>query len=259
MGDQMERSRALVTLLLTAVVAVGLAVPASAAKGGSGGGKPTTTTTTTVSTTTTASTTTTTPSPVRDPILFVHGWNSSGSTWDTMVGRFQAAGYGSDELYRWSYNTSQSNRTTAQEVAARVDDILRATGADQVDIIAHSMGSLSSRWYIKFGGGGSGKIDAWVSLGGPNHGTDTANWCFSTACTEMRIGSSFLSDLNAGDETPGSLVRYATWWSPCDTVINPDSSVPVAGGANTQTACVGHSDLHQDSTIFGQVASFVEP
>ena len=40
--------------------------------------------------------------------------------------------------------------------------------------------------------------------------------------------STFLKSLNATDETPG-LPRYATWWSPCDEVINPDSSVPLAG------------------------------
>src|SRR5688500_17601606 len=34
----------------------------------------------------------------RNPILFVHGWNSSASTWNTMVGRFQAAGYTSNQL-----------------------------------------------------------------------------------------------------------------------------------------------------------------
>lgn len=248
----MRRSRATVTLLVAAAVALAFAVPAGAAKGGGGGGKPPKTTTTTEATTTTAA------PDVRDPILFVHGWNSSASTWDTMVSRFQAAGYTSGELHRWSYNTSQSNKTTAAEISARVDDILATTGADQVDLIAHSMGSLSSRWYVKFlGGDSTDKIDAWVSLGGPNHGTDTANWCFSTACSEMRIGSSFLQELNAGDESPGD-VRYATWWSPCDTVINPDSSVPVAGAGNTQTACIGHSDLHQDATVFGQVAAFVD-
>lgn len=121
------------------------------------------------------------------------------------------------------------------------------------------MGSLSSRWYVKFlGGDVDDTIDAWVSLGGPNHGTDIAYACFSTACAEMRPGSSFLDEPNAGDESPGD-VRYATWWSPCDSVINPDSSVPVEGADNTQTACIGHSDLHQDATVYGQVATFVDP
>lgn len=242
----MTRTRASVTLLLAAVMALVLAVPVGAAKGdnggGKGGGKPTTTVAVSE----------------RDPILFVHGWNSSGSTWDTMVSRFRADGYTADELMAFSYDTSQSNRTTAAEIADRVATLLEFNGATQVDIIAHSMGSLSSRHYVKFLGGAEGPVDSWVSLGGPNHGTDTANFCFSTACAEMRAGSSFLDELNAGDESPGDIVDYATWWSPCDSVINPDSSVPVDGAANTQTACIGHSDLHQDATVYGQVAAFID-
>jgi triacylglycerol lipase len=190
-----------------------------------------------------------------DPILFVHGWNSSGSTWSTMVSRFQADGWTAAELNSWSYNTSQSNATTAQEIATRVNNILAATGAAKVDVISHSMGGLSSRYYLK-NLGGTAKVDEWVSLGGPNHGTDTANFCFSTACSQMRIGSSFLTALNSGDETPG-LVNYRTWWSPCDSVINPDSSVSLSGAINTQTACVSHTSLHTDATIYGQVRDFV--
>jgi triacylglycerol lipase len=190
-----------------------------------------------------------------DPILFVHGWNSSSSTWTTMVDRFAADGWTSAELNNWSYNTSQSNATTAQQIATKVDGILTATGAAKVDVISHSMGGLSSRYYVK-NLGGSAKVDEWVSLGGPNHGTDTANFCFSTACSEMRIGSSFLAALNATDETPGA-VAYRTWWSPCDTVINPDSSVSLSGATNTKTACISHSALHEDATVYAQVRDYV--
>ena len=189
-----------------------------------------------------------------DPILFVHGWNSNSSTWNTMISRFSADGYAANELHNWQYNYSQSNAATAAEIQTKINSILATTGATKVDIISHSMGGLSSRYYLK--NLDSTKVDEWVSLGGPNHGTDTANFCFSTACKEMRIGSSFLSALNSGDETPGA-VNYRTWWSPCDSIINPDSSVSLSGATNTQTACISHSDLHQNATVYGQVKAFV--
>jgi triacylglycerol lipase len=190
-----------------------------------------------------------------DPIVFVHGWNSSGSTWNTMAGRFKADGRPASHLVQWSYNTSQSNATTASQLAQEIDRVLAATGATKVDVITHSMGGLSSRYYTK-NLGGAAKVDAWVSLGGPNHGTDAAYWCGGASCTEMRPGSSFLNALNSGDETPGAS-RYATWWSPCDSIINPDSSVALSGATNTRTACLGHSDLHADATVYGQVKAFV--
>jgi triacylglycerol lipase len=193
----------------------------------------------------------------QDPILFIHGYLESASLWNTMIGRFEKDGYSSSSLSAYTYNTSQSNKVDAEkEVKSHVESLLKATGATKVDIIAHSMGSLNSRWYIKFLGGES-KVDDWVSLGGPNHGTETAKACFSTSCVEMRVGSTFLKELNAGDETPGT-VSYGTWWSPCDEIINPDSSVALTGATNTETACISHTALTTDETVYKQVREFVK-
>ncbi len=74
------------------------------------------------------------------------------------------------------------------------------------DFTAHSMGGLNSRWFVKFAGG-TEKVDDWVSLAGPNHGTETAGLCslLDPPCAEMLPGSEFLTTLNDGDETPGSV------------------------------------------------------
>jgi len=194
----------------------------------------------------------------KDPILFVHGWSESSSVWKTMIANFEKDGYAKSELSAYSYNTSTSNKTLAEtEVKSLVEALKKATGAAKVDIIAHSMGSLNTRWYIKFVSGGEANVDDWVSLGGPNHGTEFANFCFSTACVEMRVGSKFLGELNAGDETPGT-VNYGTWWSPCDEIINPDSSVALSGATNTETACISHSALMTDATVYKQVREFIK-
>lgn len=193
----------------------------------------------------------------QQPVLFVHGYNSNASTWNAMLAAFRDAGYTDAELFAISYNYNQSNVTTAQVLQAKVDEIRQQTGWASIDIISHSMGSLSSRYYLK-NLGGQNAVDAWVSLAGANHGTNTARFCGSVSCREMRAKSPFLTQLNAVDETPGPL-RYRTWWSPCDTTINPDSSVSLTGATNTKTACLGHSALLSDSTVFGQVEGFVNP
>lgn len=231
----MLQHRGRVVLAVTSLLVMALAGPVAAAKPGSDGGG---------------------GGLERGPILFVHGWNSTASTWDTMVDNFLADGWTADQLFTWSYDYSQSNEVTAEEVLARIEDIRATTGATTVDVVTHSMGGLSSRWCIKFLAC-DGQVDEWVSLGGPNHGTDTANFCYDTSCYEMRIGSSFLETLNAGDETPGTSTRWRTWWSPCDTVINPDSSVPLDGATNTKTRCISHNALTTDSTVYGQVRDFV--
>ena len=195
------------------------------------------------------------PVPIHNPILFVHGWNASSATWNTMVSRFKADGWTSAELVNWSYNFRQSNATTAAQIQQKVDSVLNATGATQVDIITHSMGALSARYYVR-NLGGDGKVDALVTLGGANHGTSTANLCFDTSCFEMRPGSTFLTNLNSTDETWGT-PRYATWWSDCDEVINPHSSALLDGAVNTQTACITHSALHEDAGVYQQVRDMV--
>ena len=192
----------------------------------------------------------------REPIVFVHGWNSNASTWDTMIGRFSADGWAAAELNAWQYNTSQSNVTTASGLSNYIDDVRARTGATTVDVVTHSMGGLSSRYYLK-NLNSTGKVDEWVSLGGPNHGTTSANGCLDTSCVEMRPGSNFLTQLNAGDETPGAF-RYGTFWSDCDGVILPADSTVLAGAANTNVGCVTHSGLLSAAGVYAQVRSFVQ-
>ena len=190
--------------------------------------------------------------PAHDPILFVHGWHADASTWSTMVKRFRGDGWTSAELASWSYRTSQSNVTTAQQIAAKVDSILAATGAARVDIVSHSMGALSARYYVR-NLGGAAKVDAWISLGGTNYGTTTAYTCTSTPCKEMWPTSNFIERLNAGDDSPGA-VRYATWRSPCDEVIFPQRNAQLLDGSrNVETACIKHSRLHEDGLVYSQV------
>jgi triacylglycerol lipase len=118
-----------------------------------------------------------------------------------MSGRLRAAGYPAAPR-AFSYNSAQSNVTTAQAVSQQVNRLRADTGAAKIDIVAHSMGSLSSRYYLK-NLGGRANVDDWVSLGDPNHGSSTALLCaFLVSCREMLPGSSFLNALNSGDETP---------------------------------------------------------
>jgi triacylglycerol lipase len=189
------------------------------------------------------------------PILFVHGWSESGSLWNTMIGRFEKDGWAKKELTNWTYNTSQSNATTAKEIATKVSEIKAGTGAAKVDLITHSMGALSSRYYIK-NLGGTSTVDRWISLGGPNHGTSTANFCGQASCVQMRANSTFLNELNAGSETPVG-PSYATWWSPCDEIINPHTSVILTGAKNTETACITHAALASNEAVYVQVREFV--
>ncbi|MCX3062657.1 esterase/lipase family protein [Streptomyces beihaiensis] len=192
------------------------------------------------------------------PVILVHGYNADPGVWGQFADDLKASGYQDDEVFRWGYDTSRSvNEVLAGQFAAYVDSVRAQTGADQVDIVAHSFGSLPTRWYLKFGGGAT-HVAHWVSLGGPNHGTYTAWACalWSQACRDMSPGSYVQDRLASGDETPGG-TRYATFWSSCDEVIDPDDSVPLSGATNTAAGCLAHNDLLTDDGVSQGVRSFL--
>lgn len=133
---------------------------------------------------------------------------------------------------------NQHIRVYAQRLRDVVEVIKHNTGKNKVIIIAHSMGGLVSRAYIKYYGG-INSVDKLVTIGTPNHGTygyisfgcgntlaqltigclkgllkgDTS-FCErprnpTPECDDMDVNSTFLKDLNSGDETPGN-IEYLT-------------------------------------------------
>jgi len=190
------------------------------------------------------------------PVVFVHGYTGSPSNWTTAESVFEAAGYSSNELYAFSYNSYGNNITNAQSLASYVSQVRSQTGAAKVDIVNHSMGGLVSDWYLKQLGGAQ-YVNHLASLAGANHGTTAAGACLVyTTCQQMYPGSSFISTLSSGDETPGS-TKYATWYSPCDGVINPYTSTTLSGATNNYVACQTHIGYLTDTVVLNQVRTFL--
>jgi triacylglycerol lipase len=194
--------------------------------------------------------------PRRDPVLLVHGFNGSPTNWTTMRDRLLAAGYRPREVAAMSYDSAASNVVIAQQVAAAVEQLLSRTKAKRVDLVSHSMGALSTRYYVERLGGDA-RVDAWVSLAGANHGTLWAYGCVVVeSCRDMVPGSALLATL-APAVRPDQAVRFATWWSPCDPVIVPTEAATLAGATNIETACLSHADVTTDATVFAQVERFI--
>ncbi|WP_395366878.1 esterase/lipase family protein [Streptomyces sp. YH02] len=193
------------------------------------------------------------------PVVFVHGYNADPGVWAGLREDFKADGYTDAELFSFGYDTHRSvNEVLSGELAAYVEGVKRQTGAARVDLVSHSFGSLVTRWYAKYDSAGQASVAHWASLAGPNHGTSTAWACalWDQACRDMTPGSYVQKGLVAGDETPGT-VRYATWWSHCDEVINPDSSVPLNGATNNAAGCLAHNDFLGDDTVSQGVRAFL--
>jgi triacylglycerol esterase/lipase EstA (alpha/beta hydrolase family) len=130
---------------------------------------------------------------------------------------------------------------SATQLSAFVDQVLGATGAEEVDLVGHSQGGMMPRYYLKYLGGAA-KVHTLVGLSPSNHGT-TLNGLFALAeffpgadsffgtcpaCGEQAAGSAFLTDLNAGGDTvPG--VDYTVIQTRFDEVVTPYASAFLSG------------------------------
>jgi triacylglycerol lipase len=190
------------------------------------------------------------------PVVFVHGYTGSASNWTTAMSVFRSAGYSSNELFAYEYNSYGDNRTNAAGLATYVNNVRSRTGSAKVDIVNHSMGGMVSLWYLKQLGGAA-NVAHLASIAGANHGTSAASACLIfVTCQQMLPGSSFLNTLASGDETPGSTV-YATWYSPCDGIINPYTSTRLSGATNHLVACQTHIGYLTDTSVLSQIRSFL--
>ncbi|MEV0538467.1 esterase/lipase family protein [Nocardia salmonicida] len=190
------------------------------------------------------------------PVVFVHGYQGGPDKWNTAVSSFKSAGYTSGELFAYQYDWTKSNKTSAEGLATFVKQVLADTGAGQVDIVNHSMGGMVTNWYVKQLGG-QASVKHIASLAGAHHGSYNAASCQQYAsCKEMYPGSSFLTTVNSGDETPDA-TKYATWYSPCDGLINPYTSTKLNGATNNLIACQTHNTYLTDASRLKEVQQFL--
>jgi triacylglycerol esterase/lipase EstA (alpha/beta hydrolase family) len=188
------------------------------------------------------------------PVILVHGtFADMSDSWQALSPLLYNNGYCVFALNYGSYNGSGSVgvyatgdvAASAQQLAAFVNKVLTATGAQKVDLVGHSQGGMMPRYYIKNLGGAS-KVDTLVGLAPSNHGT-TLEGLFTLAgyfpgasslvgadcpaCEEQEAGSSFITALNAGGETVPS-VKYTVIESDNDEVVTPYTSAFLAPARN---------------------------
>jgi triacylglycerol lipase len=183
-----------------------------------------------------------------DPILLVHGYRGDPSTWADMVANFAAVGRTAVAIDL----SSEDNVVNSRAIQA----LINAKGWQRVDIVAQSMGGLSARQYIKFLK--PSVVDTYVSLGTPQYGITAACLLPSWYGGQMCPSSSFLRNLNKGDDTPGK-VYWTTIYSATDGIV-PNASSRLDGGACFvfENPGVGHNEMDNDPTIFQHVLAAVD-
>ncbi|MFB9313255.1 esterase/lipase family protein [Nocardioides plantarum] len=174
------------------------------------------------------------------PVILVHGTlGDRANLLQRLSAGIKAAGFC---VYSLDYGNRGLNDipASAAELKTFTERVLSATGASKVSMVGHSQGGMMPRYYIKFLGGDR-VVDDLVGLSPSNHGTAITAGTnpftrlvgyACTSCVQQGAGSSFLTRLNAGDETPGP-VSYTQVTTRYDEVVVPYTSAYLAAGPRT--------------------------
>ena len=188
------------------------------------------------------------------PVLLVPGWLDTARDLAALRIRFLAAGWSYVETLTFE-DPAGSNREHAVEIEAAVARILDQRDAQEVDIVAHSMGGLATRWYLL--SRHPAPVRRAAFLGSPHQGTLTAHLAWGAGGDEMTPGSDFLETLNRAPPVPEG-VEAITVRTPIDTRVVPGESAVLPGIEDHTVCCPTHPGLVQDEEVFRIVVDFLE-
>ncbi|MEO1228330.1 MAG: alpha/beta fold hydrolase [Myxococcota bacterium] len=176
------------------------------------------------------------------PLLLVHGFMQARSNFVLLGPRL--AGWGLGPIFTVNLRTMDGDlEHHARVLSERIDQIRRATGARQIDCVAHSMGGLVAR--LAEAGRKEPRIRRLVTLGTPHHGTQVALVALGPAARDMRPGSEVIRGLPP--PPPGQLVSIS---STHDFMVIPPESARVAPeGRDVVVRHVGHLALLTDHEV----------
>lgn len=170
--------------------------------------------------------------PSMRPLLLVHGYGCSRGVWWLLRRQLEAAGHTVATLSLTPPYTSIGK--LVPQLAQRIEEVCRATGADQLVLIAHSMGGLVCRSYLARHGGA--QVERMITIASPHAGTDLARLGIGANCREMEPGSLWLQDLAAAElRVPALAIR-----TPHDNFVMPQDNQRLPGALDLELDGLGH-------------------
>ncbi|EJN07822.1 alpha/beta fold hydrolase [Herbaspirillum sp. YR522] len=177
------------------------------------------------------------------PVLLIHGYGCNSGYWRWMSLSLRAA-----HITHYALDMEPvfgSIDGYAPLVDAAVRRVQAETGQQRIVIVAHSMGGLAARAYLR--DHGTTHVAKVITLGSPHHGTSIANFGIGINCGEMNwLGryeegrsSEWLQKL-AATEQAQDLAAIVSIYSHHDNIVSPQGSAHLAGARNIPLAGIGH-------------------
>jgi len=186
------------------------------------------------------------------PVLLIHGYVCNRGFWTPMSCQLARAGvaHGAVDLEPVGAGIDDFVPAVEQAIAA----LLARAGAGKVVIVAHSMGGLVARAYLRRHG--TARVARVITIGTPHHGTALARLAPGSNARQMsRPGgqpNAWLAQL-AADETAQARALITSIYSYHDNIVAPQDSARLPGARNSAYAGLGHVALASDTRVLRQV------
>jgi triacylglycerol lipase len=187
----------------------------------------------------------------RNPVLLVHGITDTEAVFDEM-----AVFLGKHGLPVYSLDLVPNNGEVGLDVLAQqlANYIARNFAPEQtLDVVGFSMGGIVSRYYIQRLGG-INRVQRFITISSPHHGTVVAYASHNLGCLQMRPNSEFLKDLNA-DVMMLEQLNFTSIWTNYDLMIIPANSSKMPVGKEVILPVALHSWMLTDSRCIASVAA----
>ncbi|MBS7288365.1 MAG: alpha/beta fold hydrolase [Candidatus Freyarchaeota archaeon] len=184
------------------------------------------------------------PQPAIRPIVFVHGGAGSAQQFESQAMRFTSNGYPPEYIRVFEYDSSftvESFDAVLERLDAFINTVLEETGADKVDLVAHSLGTIVSLQYLAYAPHRL-KVAHYVNVDGsggqraPKGIPTLAFWSNLTTMREMVgaveniwVPSQTHTQLCTSAETFAKMYEFLTGRAPDTVDIVPETEIKVAG------------------------------
>ena len=195
------------------------------------------------------------PVAAQTPVLLVPGWFDTERDLAALRIRLLSAGWPVGGVVALTFEKpTGSNEEHAEEISNAVLALRESSGAPKIDVVAHSMGGLAVRAYLR--GAGANTVRRVAFLGTPHRGTYSAYLAFGDGREEMIPGSEFLTSQNAEAPVPEG-VEAMTVRTPIDALVLPIESAMLDGVPNHQICCPTHAGLLRSLDVYRVVRFFL--
>ncbi|GAX36454.1 esterase/lipase family protein [Nodularia sp. NIES-3585] len=187
----------------------------------------------------------------RNSVLLVHGIGDTGAVFNTMASYLRQLGWSVYTINLVPNNGEVGLDILAQQIANYVVNTFAPE--KPIDLVGFSMGGIVSRYYVQRLGG-INRVQRFVTISSPHHGTVIAYGSQRHGCLQMRRNSAFIQNLNADAVMLGQL-NFTSIWTPYDLMIVPANSSQMPLGKGVVVPVVLHSWMLKDSRSLAVVAS----